>query len=453
MKNNLKKEKNLQVINPNAAGIDIGSSQHYVAVSSQKDEKPIREFGTTTSELEKIVSWLKLLGITTVAMESTGIYWISLYDMLESNGIEVYLVNAKSVKNVSGRKTDVSDCEWIRKLHSYGLLSRSFVPDDLIRKLRSYVRQREAMETLKARDLTRIGKVLHMMNIKLGNVVSDLEGVAAMNIVRDIVSGVFLPEELAKHWNKQMKASYEEAISSLQGNYKEENIFILEQGLSSYDFHKAKMQECDQKIEEVLQQMSALSGHSNADNNIEEEKSSKKKRKPRKNEYSFDAREYLKTIAGVDLTAIDGFDVNTVISIISEVGTDMSRFKTDKHFTSWLRLCPNAKKSGGRIIGYCKNTTSNRASKAFRLAARSLHSSKSPIGEYYRKISYKKGSSVAIKAVARKLAVIFYKMLKNEKEYIKQNIEQYKDKYLKKMIRNLEKKAKNLGYKIIKEAS
>jgi transposase len=453
MKKTKKKEKNLQVINANAAGIDIGASKHYVAVSSQKDERPIREFGATTSELEKILNWLKTLEITTVAMESTGIYWISLYDILESNGIEVYLVNAKSIKNVSGRKTDVSDCEWIRKLHSYGLLSRSFVPEELTRKLRSYVRQRESMEILKAQDLTRMSKVLHIMNIKLRNVVSDLEGVVAMNIVRDIASGVTSAKELLKHWNKQMQTSCEEAKLALEGNYKEENIFVLEQTLSSYDFHKRQMLECDQKIEEVLQQMSAISKQEEEKQEAAQEDKKKPKKKVRKNKYSFEAREYLKKIIGVDLTAVDGFDVNTIITIISEVGTDMSRFKTSKHFVSWLRLCPNAKISGGKIIGYNKNTTSNRASKAFRLAAQSLNMSKCYLGEYYRKISYKRGSQIAIKAVGRKLAVIYYKMITKEKEYYRIESELLQEKTKKRMLKNLEKNAKKLGYIIVKEAS
>ncbi len=448
-----KGEKDFDIRNPNSAGIDIGSSLHYVAVSEDKDSNPIREFGTTTQDLEEIVKWLLSLGITTVAMESTGIYWIPLYDMLESHGIEVYLVNARHLKNVSGRKNDADDSEWIMKLHTYGLLNRSFIPNELTRKLRSYVRQRESMETLKARDLTQIGMALHVMNIKLQNIVSSLEGVSSMNIIRAIVSGVDSPEELIKYWNNQMKASCEEAIQSLKGNYKEENIFILSQFLSSYDFHKSQMLECEQKIEEVLQQMSSISSDKKDVANNKEGSTNKKKRKARKNEYNFDAVDYLKKITGVDLTAVDGFDVNTILAIISETGTDMSKFKTSKHFVSWLRLCPNPKISGGKIIGYKKNTTSSRASKAFRLAAQSLHSSKCYLGYYFRKIGYKRGNPVAIKAVARKLAIIFYNMLNQRQEYNKINIEEMNKKNEIKIYNNLENKAKKLGYKLVKEAA
>jgi transposase len=448
-----KRRDDLDIINPDAAGIDIGSSIHYVAVSENKDSSPVREFGTTTKDLEAILQWLLSLAIKTVAMESTGIYWIPLYDILESHGIEVYLVNARHLKNVSGKKNDADDSDWIRKLHSYGLLNRSFIPNELTRKLRSYVRQRESMETLKAKDLTQIGMIMHTMNIKLQNIVSSLEGVSSMNIIRAIVSGENSPEELIKYWSTQMKASSEEAQQSLKGNYKEENIFILSQALSSYDFHKSQMLGCELKIEEVLLQMSAISVNKEDIAVNSKSSTNKKKRKARKNEYNFDAVEYLKNITGVDLTAVDGFDVNTILAIISETGTDMSKFKTAKHFVSWLRLCPNPKISGGKIIGYKKNTTSSRAAKAFRLSAQALHSSKGYLGYYFRKVAYKRGNPVAIKALARKLAIIFYYMLSRKQEYVKLNIEEMNKKNKKKILSNLETKAKNLGYKLVKEVA
>jgi len=448
-----KEEKDLEIKNPNAAGIDIGASLHYVAVSENKDSKPIREFGATTQDLEEIVKWLTSLGITTVAMESTSIYWIPLYDMLEAAGIEVILVNAKHLKNVSGRKSDVTDCEWLRKLHTYGLLNRSFIPNELTRKLRSYVRQRGSMETLKAKDLTRIGMALHTMNIKLQNIVSSLEGVSSMEIIRAIVSGEHSTEELVKYWKKQMKASRDTARRALEGNYKEENIFILGQTLSSYDFHRSQMLECEHKIEEVLKQMSSISVNKQDIVIDKKDVSNKKKRKARKNEYHFDAVEYLNEITGVDLTAVDGFDVNTILEITSETGTDLSKFPTSKHFVGWLRLCPNPRISGGKIIGYKKNTSSSRAAKAFRLAAQALHSSKSYLGYIFRKIAYKRGNPVAIKAVARKLAIIFYNMITKRQEYNRLDIEEMNKKNEKVILNNLEKKAKNLGYKLVKEAA
>lgn len=449
-KKDQKKEKSLEIQNPNSAGIDIGSSEHYVAVPEHKDSNPIRRFGANTKDLEELTNWLLSIDITTVAMESTGIYWIPLYDMLESKGIDVCLVNARHIKNVSGRKTDVADCEWLRKLHTYGLLSSSFIPNELTRQLRSYVRLRETIEATKARDLTQIDTLLHSMNIKLPKIINGLDGVTSMNIIRAIASGVSSAEELVKYWNPLMKASREEALEALKGNYKEENIFRLSIALSSYDFHKSQMVECEKKVEEVLIRMSAISKEKIE---ILTETRDKKKRKARKNEYTIDLKSYLNQICKVDLTQIDGFDVNTIISIISETGTNLSKFKSSKHFVSWLRLCPNAKISGGKVIGYKKNTTSNRCSNALRLAARSLHSSKSYLGEYYRRIAYKKGSSVAIKATSRKLAIIFYSMLTQQKDYVKVNINEMNKKNESKIYKNLQNKAKLLGYKLVKEAA
>jgi transposase len=453
MKKRSKREQDLTIKNPHAAGIDIGSSVHYVAVSEKIDTKPIREFGANTEDLALIVDWLKSLRITTVAMESTGIYWIPLYDMLESKGIEVCLVNARHLKNVSGRKTDVSDSEWLRRLHTYGLLNNSFIPDELTRELRIYVRQREAMETLKAKDLTKIGSALHAMNIKLQNIVSSLDGETSMKILRLIIGGEHSPEALVSHWTKQMKATIEEARSSLAGNYKEENLFILSQALSSYDFHKSQMLECESRIEKVLKQMCSQSDKSVGVEIKADAVGHKKKRKARKNEYHFDAVEDLKKLTGVDLTAIDGFGVNTVLALIAETGTDMSKFKTSSHFSSWLRLCPNPSISGGKILGYRKSTSSSRAAKAFRLAAQSLHSHKGYWGHKFRAIAYKKGTGVAIKAIAHKLAVVYYTMLRDGKEYRKEDMEVLKRKNEQAMVKNLENKAKKLGFNIVKVAA
>jgi len=453
MKKRSKREDDFTIKNPHAAGIDIGSSVHYVAVSENIDSKPIREFRANTEDLALIVDWLTSLGITTVAMESTGIYWIALYDMLASKGIEVCLVNARHFKNVSGRKTDVSDCEWLRKLHTFGLLNASFIPDELTRELRIYVRQREALETLKAKDLTKIGTALHSMNIKLHNIVSSLEGETSMNILRSIVGGEHSPEALVLHWRKQMKATIDDAKRSLAGNYKEENLFVLRQALSSYDFHKSQMLECESMIEKVLKQISLQSDKRVGSEITAEAVGRKKKRKARKNEYHFDAVEDLKKVTGVNLTAIDGFGVNTVLSLLAETGTDMSKFKTAGHFCSWLRLCPNPSISGGKLLGHRKSTSSSRAAKAFRLAAQSLHSNKGYLGQKFRAIAYKKGTAAAIKAIAHKLAVIYYTMLRDGQEYRKEDMEVLQRKNELAMVKNLENKAKKLGFNIVKVAA
>lgn len=437
------KEKNFHVVNPKAAGIDIGSMVHYVAVSRELDDNPIRHFSGFTSDLEALASWLVSLGITTVAMESTGNYWLSLYEILEANGIKVCLVNARHMKNVSGRKTDVSDCQWLQQLHTFGLLSASFIPEDLIRQLRCYVRQRNNIEIEKAKDLQHIQRSLTNMNVKLQHIISDIEGVAGMKIITDISRGITDCKELAKHRSSSMKASLEEIEQSLKGNYTSEHLFTLKQAINTYHFHLSQMKECEIEIEKMLQLMSTGKPVESA-----KFESRSKSRKTRKNQYKFDLRTYLIEILGVDLTKVEGLDENTVLEVISETGTDLTKWRTHKHFTSWLKLCPNPAKSGGKILGNKGGRSSSRAAKAFRLAARCLHSSNHYLGALYRRISHRKGAPTAIKAVARKLAVIFYKMVIGKVDYIKTEIKDYQEKYKAKIIKNLRKKAEALGMEL-----
>lgn len=448
MKKEGTKTKNFTVINPKAAGIDIGSMKHYVCVLTEEDEPVVRSFGTYTPDLNSLADYLISYGVNTVAMESTGNYWIPLFSILEGRGIDVCLVNARHVKNVSGRKTDVSDCQWIQKLHTFGLLGASFIPDEETRKLRTYVRQREDIEKEKSRDLQHIGKALGLMNIKLQHIVSDLEGVSAMSIILDIASGVTDATELSKHRNKRMKASEEEIKLSLSGNYSYEHLFMLKQSLSSYDFHKKQMVECEKEIELILSRhLRIKEGNAQANvksGNVEEKQS--KRRKSRKNEYNFDVNAYLKEIVKVDLTEVTGFQEKTILTIISEIGTDLSKWKTSKHFVSWLRLCPNPLISGDKVLKNRSMRTSNRVSKAFRIAAQSLHNSQTPLGSFYRRLSHLKGSPTAIKAVARKLAVIFYKMMVEGVEFVKHSLEYYESKYKEQIINSLYRKAKHYGY-------
>lgn len=434
-------QKNFKVINPFAAGIDVGSMMHYVAVPTALSKDTVRKFGSFTSDLEEIGDWLTSIGVTTVAMESTGNYWIPLYDILQKKGLEVYLVNARHVKNVSGRKTDVSDCQWLQKLHTFGLLAASFIPEEKIRQLRSYVRQRNNIEIEKAKDLQHIQRSLTNMNIKLQHLVSDIEGITAMRIVLDIASGTSDPKILAGHKAVGMKASISEIEKSLEGNYSEEHLFTLNQALESYHFHKKQMSDCDTKIEALLSEMAT--GKPALELNTRT-----KSRKTRKNQYKFDLKSYLNEILSVDLTSIEGIDENTVLEVISETGTDLSKWRTAKHFTSWLRLSPNPAISGGKVLGNKGSKTASRASKAFRLAARSLHSSKSYLGETYRRISHRKGSATAIKAVARKLAVIFYKMVTQQEEYIKPDLSIYNKRYKDNLVRNFLKKAERMGLNV-----
>lgn len=442
-KHQRKKKSFFQVIHPLAAGIDVGAMEHYVAVPADLTEQAVRKFTGFTSDLYALADWLVSLGITTVAMESTGNYWFCLYDVLEAKGIEVCLVNARHMKNVSGRKSDVSDSQWLQRLHTYGLLAASFIPVQQIRQLRCYVRQRDKLEKEKARDLQMMGSSMTNMNIKLQQVVSDIEGETAMRIIRAIASGVTDAQLLASYRHKQMKASVEEIEESLSGNYQPEHLFCLQQALESYDFHRQQMGYCEIEIERMLATM-----QQDVQLNPEDFQRKLKSRKTRKNQYGFDLKTYLQSCLGVDLTQIDGLDENTVLEIIAETGTDLGKWKTAKHFTSWLRLAPNPAVSAGKVLYHKVNKTSSRATKAFRLAARSLHAHKGYLGNLYRKLNLRKGPSTAIKAVARKLAVIFYQMVTEKQPYCPRTIvEQIAES--KKQLKKLRNQAKRRGFQLV----
>lgn len=439
-----------EVVNPLAAGIDVGAMEHYVAVPAHLSEQSVRKFSGFTSDLHALGDWLVSLGITTVAMESTGNYWFCLYDVLEAKGLEVCLVNARHMKNVSGRKSDVSDSQWLLRLHTYGLLSASFIPDQQIRELRCYVRQRDKLEKQKAKDLQMMGSSLTNMNIKLQQVVSDIEGETAMRIIRAIASGVADAQQLASHRHSKMKASQEELAQSLTGNFQSEHLFCLQQALASYDgaairFHRQQMSECETQIERLLAIMQT-GGHPGE---LPEDFQSKpKSRKTRKNQYRFELASYLQACLGVDATRIDGLDENTVLEVIAETGTDLSKWKTAKHFTSWLRLAPNPAVSAGKVLYHKGHKTSSRAARAFRLAARSLHSHKGYLGQLYRRLCLRKGPSTAIKAVARKLAVIFYTMITEQQPYQPRAVlDQIAENQ--RQLKKLKRQAQQKGYKLV----
>ncbi|CAN5891593.1 IS110 family transposase [soil metagenome] len=449
-KESKQRKEEFQVVNPRAAGIDIASMEHFVAVPERLEAQPVRHLGAFTRDLEALADWLVSVGITTVAMESTGNYWLSLYEVLEARGLEVCLVNARHMKNVSGRKSDVQDCQWLQQLHTFGLLKACFIPGETVRRLRCYVRQRNAVEQQKGRDLQHLQRSLTDMNLKLHHLVSDLEGVAAMRIVEEIAAGVTDARQLARHRNKAMKATEEELVRSLEGNYTAEHLFTLNQALSSYRFHVGQMRECDEQIERLL---SAMSGTEQQQG--EEFCSRGKARKARKNQYRFDLRSYLLELLGVDLTQVEGLEENTVLEVIAETGTDLGKWATAKHLASWLGLCPNPAKSGGKVLGHKQRggRSSSRAAKAFRLAARSLHASGHYLGGLYRRVSHKKGPKAAIKAVARKLAVIFYTMVRNKADYVPLEAKEYEERTKARIIKNLRRKAQALGLELREMAS
>src|SRR6266571_4250498 len=333
----------LEVIHPDAGGIDIGNESHYVAVPPSRDSQSVREFGCTTAELKAMAVWLKQCAIRTVAMQSTGVYWVAVYDILEQAGLEVYLVNARDTKNLPGRKSDVQESQWLMKLHTYGLLRNSFRPSQEIRTMRTYWRQRNDLVRSAGRHIQRMQKALTQMNIQLANVLSDVSGMTGQAIVKAILAGERDPYQLAALRNWRVKASEEEIARSLEGNWQNDLLFVLQQEQEGYEFCQKQIAECDQRLQQFLQQLDDRS-HGTI---LPEEKRKERLRKKKKgNAPQFDLRAELFRMTGTDLTQIDGIDVTTTMTILSEAGWDMSTWKTEHHFVSWLRLCPDNRLSG-----------------------------------------------------------------------------------------------------------
>jgi transposase len=450
-----KASSKLQAINPNAAGIDIGSRFHYVAIPNGRDDYSVRRFGCYTSDLRALADWLKKCGVTTVAMESTGNYWIHPFQILDEAGIEVILVNPRNLKNVSGRKTDVSDCQWIQQLHSYGLLQGSFRPEFDICVLRSYWRQRDMLIKYASSHVQHMHKALDLMNVQIHKAISDITGVTGLRIVRAILDGVRSPRLLAQMRDPGIKCAEEELIKALEGDYRPEHIFALRQALSLYEFCWQQIGDCDKQIEEYLTQLGAKNppGTGRGD---DKDSSNGDKRKPKKrargNAPKFDLQTHLINLCGVDVTEIDGISTVTATTVISETGTDMSKWLTSKHFCSWLGICPDNRITGGKVLSRKTRRVVNRATTAFRIAAQSLKASKSALGAYFRRMQSRLGIAAAITATAHKLATLFYNMLKFGKEYVDQGQEYYERRYQERNLKALQKRAENLGFQLVPAA-
>jgi len=403
-----KKQSKIKCIHPDTAGIDIGSKSHFVAIPEGRDPQHVREFPTFTNSLIDLVNWLKKHGIKSVAMESTGVYWIPIYDLLEQHGFEVLLVNARHIKNVPGRKTDVQDCQWIQQLHSYGLLSGSFRPKDLMLTMRTYMRQRATLIEYSASHIQHMQKALSLMNLQLHNVISDITGITGMSIIRDIIAGERDPVKLARHRDGRCKNSEKIIQESLIGNYTDEHIFCLKQSLALYDFYAEEIAKCDVEIKRVIEKMESMttSGKKAAKSLNNPQPAPKKDRK--KHAFHFNMSEQLKRITGVDLTAIPGLNVQTIAVVISEIGVDMSKWRTSKHFAAWLGLCPRNKISGGKILKSRTCPSANRAAAALRKSANSLYKADCALGGFFRRMRSRLGAPKAITATAHKLAVILY---------------------------------------------
>lgn len=431
----------LEQINPNAAGIDIGAEEVWVAVPSERDEESVRVFPTFTVDLNSLAEWLAACGIETVAMEATGVYWIPLFEILEAHGFVVYLVNARHLKNVSGRKSDVLDCQWIQQLHTYGLLNPSFRPPEEIVALRSLVRHREMLVQYRAAHIQHMQKALTQMNLRLTNVLSDISGVTGLKIIRAIVAGEHDGHKLAEFRDERCKKSEAEIAKSLEGHYKREHLFALQQALELYDFYDRQLQACDAELESMYQAFEPPEDPTTPP-------PQPRTQKRRKNQAHFDLRQALYRLSGLDLTEIDGIDALTLQKVLSETGTDMSKWPTVKHFTSWLHLCPNNKITGGKVKQRGVQPTQNRASTALRVAAASLKSSDSALGAYYRRMRARLGTPAAITATAHKLARILYHLLKYRQPYHDFGADHYEQQYRARVLRNLNRRAVKLGFRL-----
>jgi transposase len=429
----------LTITHPNAAGIDIGSASHFVAVPPDRDDTPVREFPSFTADLNALADWLEACGVDSIAMESTGVYWISLFELLESRGFTVLLVNARHVKNVSGRKSDVLDCQWLQQLMTYGLLSGAFRPADQVCVLRSLWRQRGMLLRSQGRHVQHMQKALTQMNVQLANVISDVAGETGQKILRAIVAGERNGQVLGAMKNARIHAGVDAIAKSLEGNWRAEHLFALKQALDAFDFIGTQLAECDREIERQLQCLQMHEG----------EPAKGKQRGRSRNAPKFDLRAQLFKMCGVDLTRIDGIDVTTALAVVSETGADMSRFRTVKHFTSWMNLCPGTKISGGKLLSSKTKRCANRAAQALRLAAAALRTSQSALGAYFRRMCSRMDKPKAITATAHKLARLIYTMLTKGEEYTDQGQDYYEERYRERVLRQLAKRAEKLGMKLV----
>jgi transposase len=406
-----RKSRDFSTVNPAAAAIDIGATIHVAAVGPNRDKEPVHTFRTFTDDLYRLADWFAGCGIRTVVMESTGVYWIPVFEILEQRGFEVMVVNARDAKHVPGRKTDVSDAQWLQRLHEYGLLRASFRPQAEIAGLRAYLRQRERLLDYAAAHIQHMQKAMMQMNLQLHHVVTDVTGLTGMAIIRAIVAGERDPNVLATHRDRRCHASVETVCQALVGNYREEHVFALTQALELYDVYQTKVTACDKQIEAILKRLKKNAAPPAA-------KLLPVRRRTRQpNAPAFDARAALHAILGVDLTQIAGIGPSVALKLVGECGTNLAAWPSAKHFTSWLALAPHNKISGGKVLSSKTRRTSNRAASLLRLAAGTVGRTDTALGAFYRRLSARVGKAKAITATARKIAVLFYNTLRHGMSY------------------------------------
>jgi transposase len=436
----------LQVCYPHAAGIDIGEAEHWGAVPPGADPQPVRRFGTFTADLDAVADWLLDCGVTTVAMESTGVYWIPLFALLEARGLQVLLIDPRQAKRVPGRpKTDRLDGKWLQRLHTYGVLTGAFRPESQVCVLRRYLRHRQMLLTYAAHHIQHMHKALEQMHRKLTQVVSDITGVTGMAILKAILAGERNPQHLAKLRNPHCHHTEDDIAKALQGTWRAEHLFALRQAVELYAVYHQQVSQCDQQIKRHLETF--------ADKSAGQPLPPKARRHTKTNAPRFDARTPLYRMAGVDWTTIEGIEENTALVILSEVGTDMHRWPSVKHFWSWLGRCPQHQISGGKVLARRLRPGAHRVAVALRLAARCLHHSQSALGAFFRRLKARLGTPKAITATAPKLARLVYSLLKHGTAYVQQGMDAYEAQYRERKITTMARQAKVLGYTLVPVAS
>lgn len=432
-------------VNAHAAGVDIGSREHWVCVPAQATGCNVRKFGTFTADLEAIADWLKACDVTSVAMEATGVYWIPLFQVLERRGFQVILANARQTKNVAGRKSDVQDCQWIQRLHTYGLLQGSFRPEAPYCVLRTYLRYRDELVGARSTQCQHMQKALQQMNIQLTQVLSDVAGVSGLAIIGAIVGGERDPVKLAALVHRSVRASAATIQQALKGDYREEHLFVLRQAYELYQTYDGKINGCD---EPIARETANLPGR--VDSTLKPLPARKEGRKPFLDKMGGqDMRQRLYEKFGVDLTAIEGIGVLTGLVLLTEVGPKVSRFKSEKHFCSWLGLCPDNRISGGKVLSSKTRRVVNRATDALRMAASTLERSQSALGGFYRRMKARLGAAEGVTATAHKLARIIYRLIKHGDTYVRQGMEDYEKRFQERKLNALKKTAKAMGLELI----
>ena len=431
----------LPMVHANAAAIDVGARMHVAAVGADRSAEPVRSFGTFTTDLHRLADWFAECDVETVVMKSTSVYWIPIFELLEARGFVVFLVNARDAKHVPGRKTDVSDAQWLQRLHSHGLLRASFRPKGEIVELRAYLRQRERLLEYAASHIQHMQKALTEMNLQLNHVVADITGATGLRIIRAILAGERNPAVLALLRDTRCHASVETITKVLTGHYRAEHLFALEQALALYDAYQEKASACDARIEAILKQLSFHHGRE-----VGSLPSPRRGIRRQPNSPAFDVRASLFALLGKDLTQINGIGPYLALKLIAECGDDLSAWPSAKHFTSWLCLAPSNKISGGKVLSSRTRRSGSRAAALLRLAAVTIGRTDTALGAFYRRLSARIGKVKAITATARKIAVLFYNALRHGMDYVDPGASSYETRYRARVIDNLHRRAKAFGF-------